>query len=517
MNKKPVLLVILDGFGISFEKKGNPLVSAKIPNFKEISENYPGALLRASGVEVGLSWGEMGNSEVGHMNLGSGMVVYQDLSRINIAIQDKTFFEIPVWKKVFDHTAKNNSDLHLMGLVSNGGVHGHIDHLFALLKLIKDKKFKGKVFIHFFADGRDASPQSAIVFMKMLKSEMEKLKVGEIASISGRYYSMDRNENWDRTQKAYDCLASGKGIKARDPEKALVDSYANNINDEFIEPTVITDKNGQPIGLIKDKDAVIFFNFRPDRARQLTKVLQKAKDLFFITLTSYGTDYPEAVFPPQYVTDPLAKVVADAGKNQLHIAETEKYAHVTYFFNGGKEEPFSGEDRILIPSKDVRSFDLKPEMSAYEITERFFKELAKNRYDFFVINFANGDMVGHTGNFKAGVAAVEVLDECLGRIKKAILELGGTMMITADHGNIEEMINLETREIDKEHSTNPVPFWIISPDIKKIPGPPARKQLEPGGILADVTPTILELMGIPKPKAMTGSSLLNIISDCPLP
>lgn len=528
MAKNPIVLVILDGFGIAYEKEGNAIYSAKTPNFKSISEEYPGVLLRASGNEVGLSWGEMGNSEVGHLNLGSGLVVYQNLPRINLTIQDKTFFNLPVWKKAAEHAKENKSDIHLMGVVSNGGVHGHINHLLALLKTFKDLKFKGNVFIHFFADGRDASPQSAVVFMSILKDEINKLKIGQVVSVVGRYYSMDRNENWDRTKKAYDCLVLGEGKRAENLEEAIAESYTNDVNDEFIEPIVAGDKKNEPIGRIKSGDAVIFFNFRPDRARQLTQAFimpefkkferHHVNNLFFVTMTDYGLEYPvEVAFPPQYITNPLAKVVADAGKKQLHIAETEKYAHVTYFFNGGTEAPFSGEDRVLIPSKDVKSFDEKPEMSAYEITERLTAEIAKGNYDFIVANFANGDMVGHTGNFKASVKAVEVLDECIGDIKKAVLKAGGTLLITADHGNVEELINLATGNIDKEHSTHPVPLWIIGPDNKKTekierPGP-----IEPGGILADVAPTVLEIMGLEKPKEMTGASLLHIINDCPLP
>ncbi len=527
MKKQPVVLVILDGFGISQEKLGNAIALAKTPNFTAISENYQGTLLRASGTEVGLSWGEMGNSEVGHLNLGSGLVVYQHLPRINLAIQDESFFQLPAWQKAVAHAQQYNSNIHLMGVISNGGVHGHINHLLAILKAIKDLKFKGKVFIHFFADGRDASPQSAVVFLSILKDELGKLKIGEVATLVGRYYAMDRNENWDRTQKAYDCLVKGVGQKAKDPEEAVAESYLKEVNDEFIEPIVIVNEENNPIGLMRENDAAIFFNFRPDRARQIAQAFvmpefnkfkrEKVNNLFFVTMTDFGVGYPvEVALQPQHITRPLAKVIADSGKKQFHIAETEKYAHVTYFLNGGIEAPFSGEDRILIPSKNVKSFDLKPEMSAYEITDRLIKELQEGAYEFFAVNFANGDMVGHTGNLKASIKAVEVLDECIGTIQKATAKAGGVLIITADHGNVEEMINLATKEIDKEHSTNPVPFWIVAEDYKLSPGEGIALN-EPGGILADVAPTILELLGIPQPSEMTGASLLHVKSRCSFP
>jgi len=528
MSRKPTVLVILDGFGISQEKLGNAIALAKTPNFTSISENYQGMLLRSSGTEVGLSWGEMGNSEVGHLNLGSGLVVYQHLPRINLAIQDKSFFALPAWKKAVAHAQQNKSNIHLMGVVSNGGVHGHLNHLLAVLKAIKDLKFKGSVFIHMFADGRDASPQSAVVFMSILKDEIKKIKIGEIASVSGRYYAMDRNENWDRTQKAYNCMVSGEGQKVKDAEQAIADSYAKEINDEFIEPTIIVGDDDQPAGIIQDNDAAIFFNFRPDRARQITQAFvepeftkfsrKKINNLLFVTMMDYGVNYPiEVAFPPQHITYPLARVISDAGKKQLHIAETEKYAHVTYFLNGGVEAPFPGENRILISSKNVVSFDMKPEMSAYEITERLIKELKGEIYEFIAVNFANGDMVGHTGNLKATIKAIEVLDECIGKIEKEVLKAGGALLITADHGNAEEMINLATKEIDKEHSTNPVPFWILGENYRLASGQETPASNEPGGILADVAPTILELLEIPQPSDMTGASLLHVASRCPFP
>lgn len=526
MGKQPVVLVVLDGFGISFEKKGNAVALAKKPNLKYISENYPGTMLRASGMEVGLSWGEMGSSEVGHANIGAGLVVYQNLAKINLAIKDKSFFALPAWKKAVSHAVKRRSAIHLMGLVSNGGVHSHQDHLFAILKAIKDLKFGGEVFIHMFTDGQDVSPQSALKFLEILEQELKKLKIGKVASVSGRYYAMDKNENWDRVKKAYDCLTAGAGNRAQSPAEAIAASYKAGTKDEHIEPTAIVNEAGNPVGTVRDGDALIFFHFRADRARQLTqafvfKDFQKfprpqLKNFLFIPLTQYGLDYPiEPAFSFQNIKNPLAEVIASAKKTQFRVAEKEKYAHVTYFFNGGAEQEFPGEERAIVPSKPVASYDLVPEMSAYEITDRLVKEIKSKKYDFLVANFANGDMVGHTGNLKAAVKAVEVLDESLGEIMKETLSAGGTMFITADHGNVEEMINLETGEIDKEHSTNPVPLWIIGPANKK--SVQKEKQIAPEGILADVAPTILDVMGLEKPKEMTGTSLLNIMSDCPIP
>jgi len=527
MGKQPVVLVILDGFGISFEKKGNAVAMAKKPNLKYISENYPGTTLRASGMEVGLSWGEMGSSEVGHANLGAGLVVYQNLAKINLAIKDGSFAKLPAWKKAVNHAAENQSAIHLMGLLSNGGVHSHIDHLFTILKAIKDLKFRGPAFIHAFTDGQDVAPESAPKFISLLEAELKKLKIGQIASLSGRYYAMDKGENWDRTQKAYDCFVNGAGNQATNAEEAIAESLAKGIKDEHLEPTVLIDKNGQPLGLIKNNDAVIFFNFRADRARQITQAFifekfnkfprKKLENLLFIPLTQYGLDYPlEPAFPLQNIVNPLAKIISDAGKTQFHIAEQEKYAHVTYFFNGGEEKEFLGENRLIIPSKTAASYDLIPEMSAYEIADNLVQRIKAQEYDFLVANLANGDIVGHTGNLKAGIKAVEVLDECLGKILKETLKAEGTMLITADHGNVEEMISLSTGEIDKEHSVNPVPFWIISPNNKKT-DLQKKKQIAPEGILADVAPTILELMNLPKPPEMTGNSLLTLVSDCPLP
>jgi 2,3-bisphosphoglycerate-independent phosphoglycerate mutase len=525
-SKNPLMLIIMDGFGISLEKKGNAVLAAKTPNLREISEWYPGATLQASGVEVGLMWGEMGSSEVGHMNLGAGTVVVQNLPKINSSIKDKSFFSLPAWQKAIEHARKNNSNLHLMGLVSNGGVHSHIDHLFALLQVVKDSGFSGdKVFIHVFTDGQDTAPKVAMQFIAPLEEKLKELGVGKIATVMGRYYSMDKSESWDRTEKAYVCLTQRKGNSAASPKEAVEDSYKKGLRDETMEPYVILKD-----GAIKDNDSVIFFNYRADRARQLTKAFMQKdfnkfsriqlKNLFYVSMMPYGTGIPEveSAFPPDLVPNPLSKVISEAGKTQFRIAETEKYAHVTYFFNGGTEVAFKGEERVIIPSKkEFKSYDEVPEMSAREIADRTLIELKKQKYDLFIVNFANGDMVGHTGNYKASVKAVEVLDECIGKLYKAVLAAGGSIIITADHGNVEEMVNLKTGEIDKEHSTNPVPFWLITPENRRAAPTAKRTNITPNGLLGDVAPTILELLGVPQPADMVGQSLLSVMSECPLP
>ncbi|PIP18068.1 MAG: 2,3-bisphosphoglycerate-independent phosphoglycerate mutase [Parcubacteria group bacterium CG_4_10_14_0_8_um_filter_35_7] len=522
---KPIVLIIMDGIGINPNKEGNAFALANIPHLKEIQKFYPGVAIHASGINVGIKWGEVGNSEVGHTNLGAGTVLYQKLPRINIAIQDKSFFEIEAFKKAILHVQKNRSSLHLMGLVSNGGVHSHIDHLCALIELAKKERLK-KVFIHVFTDGRDTSPNEGINFVKDLEKKMKKFRLGQIASIVGRFYGMDRNNNWERTEKAYNLLTEGIGEKFSQTASAIEKSYKEKITDEFIKPIVLTDRRGNPIGPIKDNDGLIFFNFRGDRAKQITQAFvsprfkefkrEKLKNICFVAMTEYQEGLPMLVaFPSQDITNPFAKVISDAGLKQLHTAETEKYAHVTFFFNGGKEDPFPGEDRILIPSPSVPTYDLKPEMSAPLVTEKLVKEIEKGKYDFIVVNFANGDMVGHTGNLKAAIKAVETVDECVDKVVNATLKMKGGLVITADHGNCEEMINLETKEILTDHTTNPVPLWVVTPWNKqkqKIQIPDTSVIV--GGILADVAPTIIELMGLEKPAEMTGSSLLKIITKC---
>lgn len=514
----------MDGVGLSAEKEGNAVMLAKLPNLRDISQHYPGAALQSAGLTVGVPWGEMGNSEVGHLAIGSGLVVYQNLPRINMAIRDGSFFKIPVWQKVLEHAKKNKSAIHLMGLVSNGGVHSHQDHLFALLELIAEQKFGGKVFIHMFTDGRDAPPQSAPLFLQELQKQIEKNNpsspVGgfggwKIASVSGRYYAMDRDNRWERVSLAFDAIVKCEGEKAKTADEAIHNSYAQKVTDEFIKPTVLEGAEG-----VKAGDAVIFFNFRSDRARQLTELFMKSKikNLLFTSMTEYDKSFNvDVAFDAQVVEMPIAKVISNASKKQLHIAETEKYAHVTYFLNGGSEKEFLGEERILVPSPKVQSYDKKPEMSAYETTEIFLKALKENKYDFIVINFANGDMVGHTGNLEATIKGMEVVDECVGKIVKETIATKGAIIITADHGNCEEMINLETGQIDTEHSVNPVPFWFITPDNRY--EEPIKTPVKVGvsGILPDVAPTVLEILNLPKPDEMTGSSLLKTINRQALP
>lgn len=513
----PVILIIMDGVGISREERGNAVLAAKTPYLQKISRVYPGAALQASGSEVGLFWGEMGNSEVGHLNIGAGLIVYQSFSRIQFSIQDGAFFKLKVWDEVIEHAEKNKSAIHLAGLISNGGIHSYIDHLFALLKLLAEKKFKERVFIHFFSDGRDTSPQSALIFLEELQKQINYYGVGKIATVSGRYYAMDRDKRWERTQLAFSAISEGKGEKAKSAKEAIEQSYKQNITDEFIKPTVIIDKDNQPVGKVDKNDAIIFFNFRPDRMRQLTESFIKSgiKNLLLASMTEYDKTYSiPLAFPPQTIEMPLGKIVSDAGKKQLRVAETEKYSHITYFLNGGQEKLFKNEDRILIPSPKVPSYDQKPEMCAQEITAETIEALEKEKYDFIALNFANGDMVSHTGDFKAAIQAMEIIDKCIGKIQSAIEKYSGSMVITADHGNCEEMINLATDKIDTEHSTNPVPCWIVTPFNKlknaaqKI-SEPASEPIIPAGILADIAPTILELLGLGKPKEMSGRSLLD--------
>ncbi|MDP3901907.1 MAG: 2,3-bisphosphoglycerate-independent phosphoglycerate mutase [bacterium] len=514
---KPLVLVIMDGVGLSVEEKGNAVAMAKLPNLRKISQIYPGTALQAAGLTVGIPWGEVGNSEVGHTAIGSGSIMYQYLSQINQSIASNEFSDFEVWRQVIDHANKNQSAVHLVGLLSNGGVHSHYNHLFAILKLLADKKFTRQVFIHIFTDGRDAPIQSAPTFIEELNNKIKELKIGTIASVCGRYYAMDRDQRWERTQAAYESIALGKGDQYTDVMEAINNAYNNKKTDEFIEPSVIVDENKQSIGPIKDGDAVVFFNFRPDRARQLTAEFIKyaSDDKFLLSMTQYDEQFKiPVVFKPENVLQPLAGIISSADKKQLHITETEKYAHVTYFFNGGREKPFPGEDRILISSPKVDSYDKKPEMGAYEITQRLIVAIKENKYDFIVVNFANGDMVGHTGNLTASIKAMETVDECIGAISKEVLDVGGALIITADHGNCEEMINPETGQIDTEHSVNPVPLWLVTKDRQGEGA--ADMKINIGGILPDVAPTILELLELAKPQTMIGNSLLGVIFRQPI-
>ncbi|MBI5071622.1 2,3-bisphosphoglycerate-independent phosphoglycerate mutase [Candidatus Falkowbacteria bacterium] len=524
MRPKPVALVILDGWGIAPKGKGNAIAGANTPNFNKLVAAYPAMTLRASGDEVGLSWGEMGTSEVGHLNLGTGRIFYQTLPRINKAIGDGSFFRNKILREAAERVKKHKSNLHLMGLTSVGRVHTTIEHLYALLKFAKEQKIKN-VFIHVFLDGRDTIYNSGIDFVKKLQEKIKEYGVGHIATLSGRFYAMDRDNRWDRTEKAYRAIAEGKSDEYfSDPVKAIESSYKNKVYDEEFVPVVILEKK-KPVATFGENDAVIFFNYRADRARQMTKAFitenfykfertQFFPKLFFATMTEYEKDLPvKIIFPPEEIKICLAKVLSEAGLKQLHIAETEKYAHVTFFFNGMKEEEFPGEDRIIVPSPHVASYDQKPEMSAKIITEKIIKEIMSQKYDFMVVNFANADMVGHTGKYEPTVRAAEMVDKCLGQIADVILPMGGVLAITADHGNAEEVFNLQTGEIDKEHSTNPVPLILAGKDLKNnmAESQAAGTDLSlmpPVGVLADVAPTILKIMEIKQPGEMTGTALI---------
>ncbi|MDR3583639.1 MAG: 2,3-bisphosphoglycerate-independent phosphoglycerate mutase [Candidatus Pacebacteria bacterium] len=523
---KPVMLIILDGWGLGQKNAGNTLSNAKLPTFEKLDEYYPHVALQASGISVGLPWGEPGNSEVGHMTLGAGKVIYQNMPRITMAIQNGEFYNNEVFLKTIENAKKRDQAIHLMGLVGRGGVHSSLDHLYALLELMSNQKMR-KVYLHVFTDGRDSSPTSGAEVLKELQIKMQKFQVGKIATVCGRYFAMDRNNNWDRTKKAYDAIVRGTGNQIKDPEKYLRDSYKKEVTDEYMEPAVVCEGDASdkltPIAQVKDGDSVIFFNYREDRARQLTKAfvvpgfnkfpIETFKDLFFTTMTQYEDNLPvEVAFPPIEIKDCLSKVLSGRKLTQLRIAETEKFAHVTYFFNGGNEEPYPLEDRVIIPSKDVATYDLAPEMSASEITEKVLQNIERNKYDFILLNFANADMVGHTGNEEAAITAVEFVDRCMEQIIKAVLSSGGQLLITADHGNVEEMIDPRTGEKDTEHSANPVPLWYVTPSNHR--GKAGEEiPAEIAGLLSDIAPTILDIMHIEKPDDMTGESLLPVLKS----
>ncbi len=520
---KPIVLMVIDGFGVAPPGDGNAVAEAAMPNFRKYVETYPAMTVLASGAAVGLSWGEMGNSEVGHLTIGAGRIFFQSLPRINHAIETGEFFTNKVFLDAIDHCRKTGGTLHLMGLVSPGNVHASDDHCKALLELCKRQKFD-KVVVHAFMDGRDTIFNNGIGFIRDLEQYIAQNKVGRIASIAGRYWAMDRDNRWDRIQKAYDAIVNGKADVVTDAaDKAIEASYATKVFDEQIVPTVVT-ANGQPT-TVNSGDAVIFFNFRPDRAREITKAFvlpsfdkfprKELKDLMFVTMTEYEKDLPVNVaYPPLTIDNCLAKMVAEAGLKQLHIAETEKYAHVTFFMNGMIETEFPGEERVIIPSPRVSTYDKAPEMSAIPIAERVVQEIGKSTYDLIILNFANPDMVGHTGDELATKTACETVDKALGMIVDATLAVGGVALITADHGNAEEVKNLITGEMDKEHSTNPVPFLIIGKQFEGLRAPVGDviggdlSMTQPVGMLGDVAPTILKLMEIPQPAEMTGRSLI---------
>ena len=507
--KKPITLIIMDGFGESKNTNGNAIAASKTPNLDKIMNEYPHTLIQASGLDVGLPDGQMGNSEVGHTNIGAGRIVYQDLTRVSKAIVDGDFFTNEVLLKAMEN-AKEHS-LHLMGLLSNGGVHSHIDHLKALIKMAKENGV-ANVFVHAFTDGRDVDPRSALEFVEDIENYMKEVGVGKIASVSGRYYAMDRDKRWERVQLAYEAMVSGKGNTATSAKEAIESSYADDKNDEFIVPTVIVE-DGKPLGLIKEDDSIVFGNFRPDRAREITRAIvdtdfagfeRPNMKTFFVCLTTYDITIKNVnvAFKPQSLENTLGEYLASKGKSQLRAAETEKYAHVTFFFNGGVEEANEGEDRLLIPSPKVATYDLQPEMSAYELTDKLLAKIDEDRYDLIVVNYANPDMVGHTGVMEAAIKAIEAVDTCVGKVVDKVLSKGGKAIITADHGNAEYMWDADTESTVTAHSTNPVPFVVVGEELKNV-------ELKEDGRLSDIAPTILDMMNLEQPEQMTGHSLIK--------
>lgn len=521
---KPVVLISLDGWGASAIEDGNAIEQANTPNMDNLMKNYPFTYVDASGISVGLPWGEVGNSEVGHLNLGAGQVIYQNLPRIQISIQDGSFQKNEHFVNTIKQVKQNKAKLHLVGILSNGGVHGHMDHCFELLKMCKDNKLKKNVFVHAITDGRDTPAAVADQFISQLLEVMKKVKVGQLASMVGRYYAMDRNNNWDRTKLAYELMTKGLGLQFTDPLEAIKELYSQDMKDEQLQPIVITDKKKNPLAVVEPGDAVIFWNYRPDRARQLTKAFvlddfegferEKIDPLTFVTMMEYESGLPvEVAFPPQIIKEPVGKIVSDAGLKQLRLAETEKYAHVTYFFNGGSEDELANEERALIPSPNVATYDMQPEMSAPQIAERAVKEINSDKYDFIMMNFANADMVGHTGKFDAAKKGIEAVDAGVGKIVDAVLAKGGAVVITADHGNAEQMKDpLKGSEV-KEHSTSSVPLMVIQESRKRelddATFEALRKQITPIGILGDVGPTVLALLGLEPSEEMSGRSLLD--------
>lgn len=510
MSKKPVVLMVLDGYGLSSNPEGNAIAMAQTPVMDKLMKECPFVEGQASGMAVGLPDGQMGNSEVGHMNIGAGRIIYQDLTRITKAIEDGDFFQNEVLLQAMENCKKNNSDLHLWGLLSDGGVHSHITHLYGLLEMAK-KNGLSNVYVHAFLDGRDTPPASGKSFVEALQQKMDEIGVGKIASLSGRYYAMDRDNNWDRVEKAYNSLVKGEGVQATDAVQAMADSYANDVTDEFVLPTVIVE-NGEPLSVVKPNDSVIFFNFRPDRAREMTRAFCDDKftgfDRQFLPLTFVCfKDYDETIpnkliaFQKEEITNTFGEFLAANGLKQLRLAETEKYAHVTFFFNGGVEDPNVDEFRLLVNSpKDVATYDLKPEMSAPEVGMDLVEAIKSDKYDVIVINFANPDMVGHTGVIPAAVKAVERVDELVGEAVKAVEETDGVMFICADHGNAEKMLDYETGKPHTAHTTNPVPFILVNAG--------EGVSLREGGCLADIAPTLIDIMGLEQPKEMTGKSLI---------
>ena len=508
METKPIMLMILDGFGINEKSDGNAVKQANTPNIDKLMKKYQTTKIYTSGLKVGLPDGQMGNSEVGHTNIGAGRIVYQELTKITKSIEDGDFFSIPEFIEAIENCKKYNSKLHILGLVSDGGVHSHIRHLYGLLEMAKRRDFEN-VYVHCFLDGRDTPPASAEGYMTELEEKMKEKGVGKIASISGRYYAMDRDKRWERVKKCYDALVKGEGNKSTSATIAIEDSYQKEVFDEFVEPTVIC--NGEtPIATIGEHDSVIFFNFRPDRAREITRAIvdpkfdgfeTKKMETYFVCFTNYDETMPNVkiAFKKEPLVNTFGEVISKNGLKQLRIAETEKYAHVTFFFNGGEEKQYPGEDRILVPSPKVATYDLQPEMSAREVTEKVVEAINSDKYNAIILNYANPDMVGHTGSLPAAIKAVETVDECVGKVVEAMLAHEGTMLITADHGNCEQMIDYKTGDPHTAHTTNPVPLILVTKNEK-------LKIKE--GKLADLAPTMLDILGIEKPEEMTGESIL---------
>ena len=502
MSKRPVMLMILDGFGINPNEKGNAVKAANTPNFDRFMKEYPNTVIHASGMDVGLPDGQMGNSEVGHTNIGAGRIVYQELTRITKAIGDGKFYQNPALVAAVQNCVDNGTALHVMGLLSDGGVHSHNTHLYAILELAK-RMGQEKVFVHCFMDGRDTPPHSGKEYIEELLQKIKEIGVGEIATISGRYYAMDRDNRWERVKKAYDAVANGDG-RHEAADKVMQASYEDGVTDEFVVPTVCADTK------VQAGDSIIFFNFRPDRARQLTRAFVDPefsgfeRELIpaqFVTFTQYDASMPNVsvAFSPQTLVDTFGEYISKKGLKQLRIAETEKYAHVTFFFNGGVEAVYDGEDRALIASPKVATYDLQPEMSAFEVTDEVLKRIDSDQYDAIILNYANCDMVGHTGVFEAAVKAVETVDTCAEKVVDKILSMGGAVIITADHGNAEQMIDEENGGAFTAHTTNVVPLILIGCGNKKLHE----------GRLADLAPTMLDIMGLEKPAAMTGNSIIE--------
>lgn len=519
----PIVLVVLDGWGLS-DAPTNIINQTELPTFDILNNNYPMIALQASGISVGLPWGDPGNSEVGHMTMGAGRIMYQSLPRISLSIQDGSFAKNPAIINLLENVKSRGGDLHIMSLVGDGAVHASRDHLYAMIQVAKDQGVD-RVFIHCFTDGRDSFAKAAgDHVIAQIQEQLNKTGVGKIASFIGRNWAMDRNNNWDRIQKAYDMLVNAQGTLTSDPITSIKQSYENDITDEFLEAHLITQDGQNPIAQIKNGDSLMFLNFRDDRAIQITKAFSlpgfdkfprpELLDINFVTMMEYDSDLPVLVaFPPEEIYNSLGQVLSAHEKHQLRITETEKYAHVTYFFNCGAEDPFPLEDRVLVPSPAVDKFDEKPEMSAYELTNKLIGILQEKPYDFVVINYANADMVAHTGNEAAAKVAIKVLDECMNKLVKHVLGSGGQMLITADHGNVEIMHNPQSGNMDTKHNTSPIPLWYLTPNNHRIKTAAqlAMQEREIRGLLSDLAPTILEIMGLPKPPEMQGESLLGAL------